>query len=310
MLSLPEYPLPPSTRIQYIPVPGSWAREENPQWSESVFQIPEHVKPGEIHYITKGTFMSMGTHAIIERSPVGYIVKSAKMNPYNRAEERKNRESVAREAAIYQLIGPSPFVPGFVSWDEMSYALTIEGQANKDLKAYVRDNGSHISATIHRKWALEAARALGAVHAAGVTHRDVAPRNFVLDEQLNLRICVLVGVHTRESPFPSTARALDTSPGRGLGGMCLQRWTMCLAWARFSISSPRAKSPTRNWRTRRLSVSLGSNSFPKHTRCNTEESFTLAGQQSLPLPKRLLMLWTGLILIQARLAETIWLLAL
>lgn len=205
--ALPEYSLPPSTPIQYIPVPGSWAREKHPQWSESVFQIPEHVGPGEIYYISKGTFVSMGTHAIIERSPAGHIVKSPKMNPYNRAEERRDRETVAREGAIYQLIGPSPFVPRLVSWDEKSYTLTIEGPANKDLKTYSRDNGSHISANVHRKWAWEAAKALETVHAVGVTHHDVAPRNFVLDERLNLRICDFGG-----SSYPGVTVSL-CAPG-------------------------------------------------------------------------------------------------
>lgn len=60
--------------------------------------------------------------------------------------------------------------------------------------------------TRHR-WALQAAQALECLHSIGIIHLDVTPRNFLLDENLNLQICDFAG-----SSFPGHT-ALTGAPG-------------------------------------------------------------------------------------------------
>lgn len=93
-----------------------------------------------------------------------------------------------REYEVYRKIGPCPFVPTLRGWDDESRALFLEGHPNGDLEMYVRNRGQ-LARETRRKWALQAAQALTSLHALDVVHHDVAPRNFLLTAELDLRIC-------------------------------------------------------------------------------------------------------------------------
>ncbi|KAF3356693.1 hypothetical protein VdG1_03630 [Verticillium dahliae VDG1] len=204
--ALPVPRCPPS--LEYIPIPGSWARKEHPHWNESVFQKPEEVREGQVYYFSKGKFIGLGSTAFVELLPSGHIIKTPKMSPYDLNAEWENRQSMLREASIYQLLGDCPTIPRFVGWDSEAYTLTLEYHPSGDLEHYIRqrrecpdsDCDDQVSLrSPRRKWAFQAAQALAAVHGAGVTHRDVAPRNYILTQELDLRICDFAGSSTMDN---------------------------------------------------------------------------------------------------------------
>lgn len=147
---------------------------------------------GHIYYVRKGEYVRRGATALVERLPAGHIAKTPIPNPYDPREERENRRSMEHEYEVYRLIGPSPCVPRLIHWDSESRTLVLEDHANGDLETYMR-NRSDIDADTRLKWALQAAQALASLHAVGVIHQDVAPRNFLLNEELDLRICDFAG---------------------------------------------------------------------------------------------------------------------
>ena len=107
-----------------------------------------------------------------------------------------------REASIYKLVGPSCLIPELVSWDPESCTLTLKNYPNKDLESYIRkpDYDDRVSLDLRRRWILQAAEALAALHAVGLIHNDVAPPNFLLDETFDLRICDFAGSSLPDSP--------------------------------------------------------------------------------------------------------------
>ncbi|OAA44437.1 Protein kinase-like domain protein [Cordyceps fumosorosea ARSEF 2679] len=197
-----RHPTRPPPSLEYIPVYGEWERERYPNLPDARFQIPatkEHA--GQVHYLRKGDLIGFGTTAMVERLPSGdAIVKTPLQNPLNPAEERMNREAVAREAEVYQRLSSGdgndmPTIPKFLGWDAQSCTLTIEHQSNGDLATYFRDNdaASGVDLETRGKWAIQAARALASLHDKQVIHADVAPRNFLLNDGLDLRICDFAG---------------------------------------------------------------------------------------------------------------------
>ena len=164
-----------------------------------MFNIPQQPDDGDIHYVTKGDLIRIGKTAFVELLPSGHVVKTPKMNPYSPSTEEENRQDMEREALVYQKVGRSPFIPGLIAWDPKSCTLTLEHYPNGDLENYIRkpDYDTRVDISIRRQWALQAAQSVATLHAKEVIHNDVSPRNFLLDEDLTLRICDFAG-----SSFP------------------------------------------------------------------------------------------------------------
>lgn len=156
---------------------------------------------GQVYYLRKGDLVGWGTTALVERLPSGdAVVKTPLQNPLNPTEERMNREAVAREAGVYQHLScgdgnAMPTIPKLLGWDAKSCTLTLELQSNGDLATYFRDNdaASGVDTETRGKWAIQAARALASLHDKQVVHADVAPRNFLLNDNLDLCICDFAG---------------------------------------------------------------------------------------------------------------------
>ncbi|POR30943.1 3-phosphoinositide-dependent protein kinase 1 [Tolypocladium paradoxum] len=189
-------------QLTYVPIPGPWRRKEKPNWPDSAFQIPAEVPDGTIYYITKGRWIGHGSTAHIELLPSGHIVKYPKSNPYCQQNEEENRDRVRTEAEVYKRLNNTSYAPKLVNWDPDLCCLTLEHLENGSLEAYVRKLAevttgdrvvNHVPAAVRRRWAVQAARALTVVHAAGVIHCDITPRNFLLNAQLDLHIADFAG---------------------------------------------------------------------------------------------------------------------
>lgn len=159
-----------------------------------------------MYYVRKGFFVDIGATALIERLPGGGVVKTPLRNPLNPIAERMNRQNLEYEVAVYRLLDAAPFIPRLLDWDPASCMLTLEYASNGSLDAYLKDRPNTDLAT-RLRWASQAADALAGLHARGVIHADVAPRNFLLDKNLGLQVCDFAG-----SSFP--ARQIPpSSPG-------------------------------------------------------------------------------------------------
>ena len=100
--------------------------------------------------------------------------------------EQLSIEGVRREAQIYRHLGGHPSIIECLSDSDSHVDLTFA--ANGDLEEYVKLQPD-IPPGLRLKFARKATEAVAYVHSKSVIHGDIAARRFLLDEQLNVKLC-------------------------------------------------------------------------------------------------------------------------
>lgn len=143
----------------------------------------------------------------MDRLPSGDIIKYPKLNPYCPEKENTCRQEMRTEAEAYRRIGNNARVPRLISWDASACSLVIEYLVNGSLQSYLGDHNKTVTSEQRRLWMRHAAEALVAVHSADIIHCDVTPRNFMLNEALELHIADFAG-----SSVSGSRPTITTSP--------------------------------------------------------------------------------------------------
>ncbi|KAI1775336.1 kinase-like domain-containing protein [Hypoxylon cercidicola] len=140
----------------------------------------------------KGKFLGGGggVTELVERLMSGDVIKS----PWTgRPTASDCRREMAIEAQIYEKLGKHPRLVQLKRWDPIDHTLTLEYMPHGNLREYVEKHGENISTPQKQKWATEAAEGVELLHSKGVIQGDVGPHNFLLDGDLNLKICDFAG---------------------------------------------------------------------------------------------------------------------
>jgi serine/threonine protein kinase len=170
--------------VTYICVPGPWQRQARPELPPKHFEIPTP-QPGEVIYVTKGSDIATGGTAFLERLPSGNVIKTPKPHPFF---YQKYCYNMRLEALIYEKIGSHRTIPRIIEWDSETCCLTMDYMANGNLRDYIRKHHGNITLQLREQWAMQAAEGLCVVHSVGAVHCDVSPRNFLVDDDLDLKI--------------------------------------------------------------------------------------------------------------------------
>lgn len=184
-----------------------------PALPDQAFAVPDVIAHGEIYFFSKGDYVGTGATSFVDRLVSGDVIKYPKPNPYCPEKENRCRQQMKIEAEAYRLIGENARVPRLIRWDAVSCCLVLEYLANGDLGSYLKHN----QATAHQKqtWMTQAAEALVAVHDANIIHCDVTPRNFMLNDVLDLFIADFAGCSISGCPPTIDVSPRFKRPGRG-----------------------------------------------------------------------------------------------
>lgn len=91
------------------------------------------------------------------------------------------------EEKLLNIIGPHPRIIGYKGFSNKG--LYLERAENGTLADYILESGNPLPA-VHQRlfWCLEAAEAVAHIHSYNVLHCDIQPTNFLLDQNLNLKL--------------------------------------------------------------------------------------------------------------------------
>ncbi|EGX95667.1 Protein kinase-like domain [Cordyceps militaris CM01] len=192
---------------------GPWRRHLLPTLPEHAFVIPDTVPHGDIYFYNKGEYVGTGATSFVDRLESGDIIKYPKPNPYCPEKENAYRQQMETEAKAYQRIGNNARVPRLIHWDASACSLVLEYLANGDLRSYLERYNQTVTSDQRQLWMRHAAEALAAVHSADIIHCDVTPRNFMLNEALELHIADFAGSSVAGSRPANTTSARFQRPG-------------------------------------------------------------------------------------------------
>jgi serine/threonine protein kinase len=146
-----------------------------------------------------GEIVGQGLTSVVERLPNGGdIIKT----PWPDCDEYDdNCKQLAIEAKVYQRLGEHPRLVKFKGWNPATHALTLEYipcNLETYLKRLQRDStfvGKEWSMSVYTcvQWIDQIAEGLSLLHSKGVVHCDVAPRNMLLDADMNIKIAGFSG---------------------------------------------------------------------------------------------------------------------
>jgi serine/threonine protein kinase len=143
---------------------------------ESVIYLNTY-SPEGVQYLTTGSSCYIG------------IVDDTTILKYPRVEgDKQTLDLLNTEAQIYKAVGAHKHILGFKG--QRDEGILLE-RAQSSITEYLRCNFTALQQRL--AWVRQAAEAIAAVHAKNVIHRDINVNNFLLDEELNLKLCDFQG---------------------------------------------------------------------------------------------------------------------
>jgi serine/threonine protein kinase len=135
------------------------------------------------------TFFSGGNTARLALLPDGTVLKYARDR-----EDSDALHSLSVEHAILTALGEHKRLVKYLGKHE--HGIILQRALNGDVYSYIMSkdgDAATISMQMRQKWMAQAAEALAFVHSKGVIHCDIHPKNFLLDEELNVQLCDFAG---------------------------------------------------------------------------------------------------------------------
>lgn len=129
----------------------------------------------------------------VVKAPLKHDVKGCS---HEIVESVRNRESfselcIDREKLIYKTLPKNPNILECLAITERGLQFPYHRLGN--LREYMRENGQGVSADVRDKWIKAAIDAIALIHEHGVVHADISPRNFLVAEDLSIKLCDFAG---------------------------------------------------------------------------------------------------------------------
>jgi len=149
--------------------------------STSVRCLEPWVPPGVLRVFSGGNTACLGL------LPDNSVLKF----PFDR-HDRFSKKALDIEHCILLALGDHERLVKYLGREK--HGLCFQFAVNGDVRRYMSaTEPASISLQLRYKWSKQATEALAIVHSRGVVHCDIHPNNFLLDDQLDLRLCDFSG---------------------------------------------------------------------------------------------------------------------
>ncbi|PGG96455.1 serine/threonine protein kinase [Helicocarpus griseus UAMH5409] len=116
-----------------------------------------------------------------------YLVNGTVVRKEPNNEGDTHTEAILREATIYSMLGEHPRIAECISAG--SDFIEIKYYPNGDLRSYAKENQDSITPDLLKKWFQQIVEAIVEIHEYEVIHSDLALKQFLLDDNLDARLC-------------------------------------------------------------------------------------------------------------------------
>lgn len=142
---------------------------------------------------TGAVFLDESSQDQVVKAPLRHDVEGCSREI---VESVRNRESyselcINREKLIYQTLPTNPNILECLAITERGLQFPYHRLGN--LRDYMRKNKQDISSDVTDKWIKGAIDAIALIHEHGVVHADISPRNFLVAEDLSIKLCDFAG---------------------------------------------------------------------------------------------------------------------
>lgn len=129
----------------------------------------------------------------VVKAPLKYNVKGCSQQVVDSV---KNRESyselcLSREKLVYETLPKDPNILECLSITERGLEFPYYRLGN--LRKYLRKHNRRLNRDIQDRWIENAISAVALIHSHGVVHADISPRNFLLAEDMSIKLCDFAG---------------------------------------------------------------------------------------------------------------------
>jgi serine/threonine protein kinase len=110
---------------------------------------------------------------------------------FAREDEEFSRQCHDREREIYTLLPPHEGV--LASIDASAGAIRFPFLQNGDLRTYLQEHNTRISMSTREQWIRAAVESIAFIHSLNILHCDLSARNFLVADDLGLKLCDFAG---------------------------------------------------------------------------------------------------------------------
>lgn len=110
---------------------------------------------------------------------------------YTLDEEEFSRLCFEREKHIYQILPKDPTILDCIAITE--HGLHFPYLQHGNLRHYLQGHNPGISTETRHRWIAMAARSITLIHSHGIVHADISARNFLVADDLSLKLCDFSG---------------------------------------------------------------------------------------------------------------------
>jgi serine/threonine protein kinase len=223
--------LPAHDRPHNTSQPGPTASD--PKYAMDPFEFLSWCPTGVQRVIAAGASNFIGF--VDEKTVLKFpLVCSNEKNSFSHGFEHRQslRDAAVKgleiENLILQHLGQHPRIVGLLGIHEDG--LLLENMANGSVDNYLRNNSTRTPSSQRLQWACQAADGLAYVHSKGVLHCDISVGNFLLNSDLELKMCDFQGrlLNHDESIILNGGAAESTmsSMPRPVANLCDQKTDM------------------------------------------------------------------------------------
>lgn len=127
------------------------------------------------------------------KAPLKHNIQGCSQRVIESVREREDFSELCinREKLIYQTLPKDPNILDCLAITDRGIEFPYLRHGN--VREYLQKHNNHLDGQIRDRWIKNAVEAVATIHAYGVVHSDISPRNFLVADDFSIKLCDFAG---------------------------------------------------------------------------------------------------------------------